>query len=210
MMEKLREANTTEQIEAALLFLGVRLEGHPMTAPLAREIQAELDRLRPAAQAYQQALASRRAASSELDYLDNVLDRLVLDLAIDLLGAREGDRLHPDYRALFERSPGEAMAGAATPDQDRYVLGVLSALEARLELSDMHDRVPAIRDALAHVITCRDRRQELYMEESRRAVAIQLARESAARLYNSMYSRVFVLLPQQERLVASFFSSPTH
>ena len=48
------------------------------------------------------------------------------------------------------------------------------------------------------------------MEESRRAVAVQLARESAARLYNSMYSRVFVLLPQQERLVDSFFSSPSH
>jgi hypothetical protein len=209
-MDKLREGHTTEQIEAALLFLGVRMEGHPMTAALAIEVQSELDHLRPAARAYQQALASRRAASSELDYLDGILDRLVLNLAIDLLAARGGDRQHPDYRALFERSPGEAMSGAATPDQDRYVLAVLTAMGSYKPLEDMSDRVPPIREALASVVACRDRRQQLYLEESRRAVELQLARESAARLYNSMYSRVFVLLPDQERLVDSFFTSPSH
>lgn len=207
-MEKLREGHTTEQIEAALLFLSMRLEGHPVTAGLVAEVQAELERLRPAARAYQQALAARRAASSELDYLDSVLDRLVLDLALDLLAARGGDRQHPDYRALFERSPGEAMAGAATPDQDRYVLDVLAAMESHDTLADMSDRIAPIREALARVIACRNRRQQLYVEESRRAVELQIARESAARLYNSMFSRVFVLLPDQERLVASFFAAP--
>jgi hypothetical protein len=209
-MEKLREGHSTEQVEAALLFLSVRLEGHPLTAPLVPDLQNELDRLRPAARAYQQALAARRAASSELDYLDGVLDRLVLELALDVLHARGGDRKHPDYVALFDRSPGEAMAGAATPEQDRYVIGVLKALENHEALADLRDRALPIREALAAVITCRDRRQDLYLEESRRAVELQLSRESACRLYNSMYSRVYVLFPEHSRLVESFFTSPAY
>jgi hypothetical protein len=205
-MERLKERHSADVHRRALGVLWIQLMARAQTAPLADEVKAERERIRAAAEAHEEAVMRRMAATSVIYYVDSLLDAEVRRLSLAALAFVEGDRGRSTYANLFNTPPGDAMRPVASSEQATYVRRLISVLELGGDYAPLDRFIAPLTAAQAEVDAAVAAREGRYAEESRAQTQLAMICEDARRLYNGFHPRLAIMFPEQERLVDSFFA----
>lgn len=190
----------------AVRFLSIRLKSRPESAHLAKDLDDERAELRNKFEEYEQAKEERIALTSEIQYLDGVLDRKVMELSRTVLLETENDRNAPKYRKLFSSSPSERLKDIASDAQERFVKGILSRLREDEDYKHLQSIGDDLEDRLIQLKNAVEQRKELYLEESQKETDWRIAKDEVQRHYNLTYHYLQLIFPGDEALVESFFS----
>jgi len=206
-MEKLREDHGFSTVDRALRFLSIRLGSRPETAEMVKELDAVRDDLHSKDNAWKNAREQRIAATAETEFLDDLLDESVMSLSREVLVLTKNDRNSPVYKKLFPMAPSSAMDPVTADEQSVYVKGIVSRLKEDGDyekLAHYADSIDGHFNVLSSAIKKRD---ELYMPESRASTDRNIALDKARRVYNLMYPRLQIALPEHPELVETFFAN---
>ncbi len=206
-MRKLQEYHSVDTLQRALGFTYVRLSSRAPLQTLAVEVDQQRTTVKAAAEAFSKVQEQRTAATAEIVWRDDQLDRSVIGLSRALLARLDGDRKAPLYQGLFPRAPSTLMAGQADDKQNRFVRALLGTLTTDAQYADFRTRTEAIAasaDAVDDAIRARD---VLYVQEAQALAKLNQVAAAARRFYNQLYPRL-QLIEEDDTLVESYFENP--
>jgi hypothetical protein len=203
-MQQLRADHGIAVFQRALRLLSIRLRSRPQTQPLAPAIDALRAKVAAADDASAHAVEERVGATAELDYRDGLLDGCVAGLARETLVLTNGDRSDPRYTKLFAVAPSAGMKPTAGDVQARYVKAILARLAEDADLAPLKPRAVEIEAALAAVVEAEQRREGLFVAETKATVERRMVLDEARRAYNRTAAELTLIL-DDVALVDSYF-----
>lgn len=203
-MEKLRDKHGKETVERALRFLSIRARSRPESAPLAAEVDAARREVAAADDAWKEARETRVAATAELGYLDDRLDRLMIALSQTVLIEAGGKRKSDKHKKLFPVAASEAMKPEGASEQAAFVGKVLEQL-ATPEYESVRSHAAPIAGAFEALAGSERRRDALYVPEATALGQREAALDRARRTYNLASARLMLIFPDERTLVDSYF-----
>jgi len=208
-MERIAEHHGLNTLDHVLRQLEARLPRVPELAdhrPLVADRRAGV---KTAREAWDEAREARLAASAELLYLDEEVDRALIDAGQTLYLQVGRDRNAPAYRKLFPVSPTQMGADLGSDRQDRWVTGVIDDVRTDGAYAALRPMADALAGHLDRLRAARARREELYVKEAQARAALLTVADDARRFYNGLYHRFMTALPDRPRLVESLFPKLT-
>jgi len=191
--------------DRSLRFVSIRLNSRPVTRPFAGEINLARKHLSGVYENYAEAREERMACTAEIGYLDSEEDAGVMDLSRKVLVLTKNDRNAPLYRKLFPIAPSEAMSTVATASQEQYVLNIINCLDTDPNYKDFTQENQNIKNNRNLLKQATEQRHALMAKEAQANTEYRIAKDDAQRLYNHLYHRLVLTLPETPLLVESFF-----
>lgn len=187
-----------------LRVLKLQLTGQPKAAEVYNDICGHLDALTAEQSVYQGLWDQQVANTAELGYADSVLGAEMSKVNRRVLVEVSGDRSDPRYVAIFPENPSEAMKGAPDDAQAAYVLGVLGAIAADVDMAAAVSTTE-LRVAAELVETLRDRRGVLAAQVNEARGRLKAKKLAAVAAHNLARPRLLTLFNNNKRRVESFF-----
>ena len=151
-------------------------------------------------------LDQRIGQSNEVSYRHSELASKLRELNLRVTLKVDRDLTDPRYRAVFVKSPNEALRTMNYDELSRYVHGVLAQMAAEPSFASVP--TTEVADALTQFDGARATRETLYGQESAARGRVHSARQSLIQIINLAYPRLTVIYPKQKALVESFFDRP--
>ena len=157
--------------------------------------------------ASQRALMDQRIGqTNEVNYRATLLASALRELNLRVTLKVDRDLTDPRYRAVFVKSPNEAIRTMSHEELSRYTHGVLAQMAAESSFASVP--TAEVADALTHFDSARATRESLYGQESAARGRVHSARQSLIQTLNLAYPRLTVIYPNKKALVESFFYKP--
>ena len=151
-------------------------------------------------------LDQRIGQTNEVLYRQDVLANKLRELGLRVSLKVDRDLTDPRYRAVFVKSPNEAIRTMTYDELSRYTHGVLAQMAAEPTFASVP--TTEVADALTEFDNARAVREALYAQESAARGRVHSARLSLIQIINLAYPRLTVIYPKQKALVESFFYKP--
>jgi hypothetical protein len=148
----------------------------------------------------------RIGQTNEVNYRLNELANTLRELNLRVTLKVDRDLTDPRYRAVFVKTPNEALRTMSQDELSRYTHGVLAQLAAEPTFASIP--TSEVADALANFDGARATRETLYGQESAARGAVHSARLSLIQIINLAFPRLTVIYPKQKALVESLFYKP--
>jgi len=203
-MRQIPEDSSAYKVDQALRFLRLRLSSRPDTKGLAGPVEEARKGVRAADEAWKEARYARQAATAEVQYLDELLDTVVMALSRQALVLTDGKRDDPRYKKLFPSAPSEAMAEVGGDAQARYVKQILTRLVEEPDLAELRGNEKTIAKRLEALEAAVKTRDDLYVPETSAQADRRKAIDDARQLYKATHLKLKLLL-SDDALVESFF-----
>lgn len=204
-MQRLSEKHDFVQVDKALRFLAIRLMSRPETITMVADINAIRGDLCHKNEEWQQITAERIAATQETCYLENNLVKCVSNLIRDALQLVENNRADPRFQTLFTKSPGTSMRPTANDEQEIYTREIIRKLIEEPSLDPLRAHAETMKTHLDALNDALERRDELYLPESKAYLDKRITLDRARRIYNTTYPRLRLVYPDNEELIETFF-----
>ena len=156
---------------------------------------------------WEQISAERIAATQETCYLENKLVKCISNLIKDALELVENNRSDERFKTLFSRPPGTSMRPTVNDEQEIYTRGIIQKLIEEPSLDALRAHAEAIKTHLDALNDAMERRDELYLPESKAFLERNITLDRARRVYNTTYPRLRLIYPKNEELVETFFTT---
>lgn len=209
-MEKLHESMGISKHLRAMRHLGIRLRSREATGELAEDVLRQRKALEAAHDAWQEAREARICATSELYYLDELLDRETSRLARETALITDGDTRHPVYKSMFPAAPSTLVAEKGGPNQRQFVTTVIDSLRREPLLAPLAHRADGLQTRLDALDRAQAGRDELYVPENQARNKLDIELDNTRRVYTTAYHRLSILYPEDPTLVESYFLSLTN
>jgi hypothetical protein len=203
-MRQIHENASAHKVDQALRFLRIRLGSRPDTKSLAEPVEQARQHVLATDTAWQEARDARRAATAEVQYLDELLDGDIMALSRETLVLTGGKRDDPRYQVLFPSAPSQAMAGVGSDAQARYVKQILTRLVEDPALAELRGKEKTIAARLQALEGAVAQRHGLYVPEASAQSDRRRAIDEARQLYRAIYHQLKLLL-SDDALIESFF-----
>src|SRR5690606_11742410 len=139
---------------------------------------------------YDASRTQRLAATAEIAYRDELVDRAVTQLAEAALASCQGQRDAALYKFLFPIDLRVAIASTAGPRQNEFVRGLIGRLEEDPRCRPLAEPTAAVKARQAELEYALSRREACFEPESRAVMRRNEAIEAACRGYNRCHARL--------------------
>jgi|JI10StandDraft_1071094.scaffolds.fasta_scaffold527829_2 hypothetical protein len=217
-MKNLSEKSSTQKVTRRLGVLSARLHGQRETQPFAASMVAERTHLRDVAEAHEQTVISRMAATATAEACDDTVDTSLQKLSRDYLALVDGNREDPTYVQGFPIAPSISSANTGDATQHHYVrVAIATFLNFGERDADgnflENPRHQAIRDQAARLAAdqvnleaAQAAQATAYQAEALAEAALKLAHNRACTAYNRLYIHLIDRLPHLKPFIESVFA----
>ncbi len=185
------------------------MQAHELAPPIVDELLYVRDELVAAQQNYEATRTQRLAATAEIAYRDELVDRAVTHLADAALQACDGRRDAPLFKFLFPIDLNVAIASTAGHRQNEFVRGLIGRLEEDPRCQPLVELTAEVKARQTELEGALARREACFEPESRAVARRNEAIEAACRGYNRCHARL-QLCRVDPLLIESLYPVLTH
>ncbi len=205
-MKKLNDESGVALTLISARVLKNRTQGRADAKPVRDDVEAGETLLNTENSKLRALLDQRIGQTNEVNFRQSELASALRELNLRVTLKVGRDLTDPRYRAVFVKTPNEAIRTMTNDELSRYTHGVLAQLAAEPSFASVP--TTEVADALTNFDDARATRESLYAQESAARGAVHSARLALIQLLNLAFPRLTVIYPKQKALVESFFYKP--
>jgi hypothetical protein len=206
-MIKLTENSSVNDVLTSIRFFSMRINPISDGDTIKTSIEEVVTTLLQKKNLHETIKLKRICETSQIRYLDNIVDETVMDLSRKILVETKNKRNKPIYSNLFPESPSSIVSHFGIKTQEKYINNILDTLTTNSKYKKFSDTKTKLESALNKLMTASEDREHLYQEENRAMNQLRLEKEKAIQIYNLAYHQLCILYPHDHNFVESMFYS---
>lgn len=204
-MVKLSQRHSSAKFIVAFRLLINRLNARKMAENIVSSLVAMLTKIKEKEDSNEEARLDRISTTMEIEYIDELINKLIMRLSRTLLVTTDGNRNDSLYLGLFEINPSKGTAGMGKT-QELFINKISNTIDTDERYKDYAQYSKELKELNDKLQSTIAQREQFYTAESIASNNLRITKDEAMQLYNSTYHRLMIDYPKDKDLIESLFT----